>query len=80
MSVLFAREGAQAFGCDINVDAASETARLVQEEGGQIEIARCDVTSADNLANTITSCITRFGRLDVLVNNVGIVDLGGPVE
>src|SRR5262249_34511284 len=39
-----------------------------------------DVSRADDVAAVVDACIAAFGRIDVLHNNVGIVEVGGPVE
>jgi NAD(P)-dependent dehydrogenase (short-subunit alcohol dehydrogenase family) len=44
------------------------------------EPVACDVTSSESVAAMVARCIERFGRLDVLVNNVGGSAKGGPVE
>lgn len=80
ISALFAREGAQVFGCDINVEAAEETRHTVRAEGGVIDVMRCDVSAAEQVELLVAACMARFGRVDVLVNNVGIVEVGGPVD
>lgn len=80
ISALFAREGARVFGCDIKMEAAEETRQIVRAEGGEIEVMRCDVAAAEQVRLLIAACIERFGRIDVLVNNVGIVEVGGPVD
>jgi NAD(P)-dependent dehydrogenase (short-subunit alcohol dehydrogenase family) len=80
IAALFAREGAQIFGCDINESAAQETRDIVRAEGGEIEVMRCDVASPQQVEALVAACLARFGRIDILVNNVGIVDVGGPVE
>lgn len=80
ISALFAREGAKIFGCDIKLEAAEETRSIVREEGGEIDVMRCDVASSEQVQQLVTACIDRFGRIDILVNNVGIVEVGGPVE
>jgi len=80
ISALFSREGASIFGCDIRTEAAQETQRVIQEEGGTCEVMAVDVTKAEQIENLVDACLTRFGRIDVLVNNVGIVEVGGPVE
>jgi NAD(P)-dependent dehydrogenase (short-subunit alcohol dehydrogenase family) len=80
MSVLFAREGAKVFGCDINLSAAEETREIVLSEGGQMEVMSCDVAKAEQVKTLIDECVARFGGIDILVNNVGIVEVGGPVE
>lgn len=80
MAVLFAREGAKIYGCDINLEAARETESIVQSEGGTISIAHCDVTDPVAVETLIQDCIATYGDIDVLVNNVGIGRLGGVVE
>lgn len=80
ISALFAREGARIFGCDINQEAADETQRIVKSEGNEISVMRCDVALAEQVELLVGACIECFGRIDVLVNNVGIVEVGGPVE
>jgi len=82
ISMLFAREGASVLGCDINLDAASETRALVGSEAdaGPMEVVRCDVTDSDQVEAAVQTCLRHFGRLDILVNNVGIVEVGGPID
>jgi len=79
-AVLFAREGARVFAVDINLDAALETKRIVEKEGGICEALAGNVSHADDVAAMVDACIAAFGRIDVLHNNVGIVEVGGPVE
>ena len=79
-AVLFAREGAKILAADINRDAAHETRRIIDGEGGICEAVSADVSRADDVGAMINACIATFGRIDVLHNNVGIVDVGGPVE
>ncbi len=79
-AVLFAREGAQLFCVDINLAAAEETAGIIRGEGGTAEACRADVARAGDVEAMVTRCLEVFGRVDVLDNNVGIVEVGGPVE
>jgi NAD(P)-dependent dehydrogenase (short-subunit alcohol dehydrogenase family) len=79
-AVLFAREGARVLAADINLDAAIETKRIIEGEGGICEAASGDVSLAADVATIVDACIAAFGRIDVLHNNVGIVEVGGPVE
>ncbi|HET6467931.1 MAG TPA: SDR family oxidoreductase [Geminicoccaceae bacterium] len=80
IAVLFARVGARVFGVDVNLAAAEETGAVVAGEGGTFEAHRADVAAGDQVEVMVEACLGRFGRIDVLVNNVGIVSLGGPVE
>ena len=79
-AVLFAREGAKVLAADINLDAAIETKRIIEAEGGICEEVAGNVALADDVAGIVGACIAAFGRVDVLHNNVGIVEVGGPVE
>jgi NAD(P)-dependent dehydrogenase (short-subunit alcohol dehydrogenase family) len=79
-SVLFARQGARIAGVDRDRDAALETARLIEEEGGECDVDVCDVTDAADVGAYVARVIDRFGRIDVLVNNVGRSAPGGPAE
>ena len=79
-AVLFAREGARVLAADINLDAAVETKRIIEREGGICEAAAGDVSFAEDVAAVVDTCMAAFGRIDVLHNNVGIVEVGGPVE
>ena len=79
-AILFAREGAQVVAADIDLEAASATAELISREGGICIPVRADVSMARDCQAMIETCIERFGRIDVLHNNVGITNSGGPVE
>ena len=79
-AVLFAREGARVLAADINLDAAVETKRIIESEGGICEAVAGNVSLAHDVAAVVDACIAAFGRIDVLHNNVGIVEVGGPVE
>ncbi|WP_275293802.1 SDR family oxidoreductase [Amycolatopsis sp. La24] len=79
-AVLFAREGARVFAVDLKAEALAETVRTVEAEGGVIRTHLCDVTSSSAVAAMVRSCQEEFGRIDILVNNVGGSFKGGPVE
>ena len=79
-AVLFAREGAKVFCADINGDAAAETAQIIRSEGGEADSFRADVSKAHDVATLVATCMERFGRIDVLDNNVGLAEVGGVVE
>ena len=79
-AVAFAREGARVFCADINPNAAEETAGIIKSEGGEAFAFRADVSKAGDVAAMITACISNYGRIDVLDNNVGIAEIGGVVE
>lgn len=71
IAVLFARQGARIFGVDRNEAAARETQAIIEGEGGTCVIARGDVTEEREVEALVAACLERFGRIDILVNNVG---------
>jgi NAD(P)-dependent dehydrogenase (short-subunit alcohol dehydrogenase family) len=79
-AVLFAREGAKVFAVDLNLSAAEETKGIIEEEGGECTAHTADVSKADQVKTLVQTCIDGYGRVDILHNNVGIVEVGGVVE
>src|ERR1700755_192970 len=78
-AVLFAREGAKVFAADKNGEAMKETVARVAEFGGTIRTHECDVTKNSEVKAMSDACLAAFGRIDILVNNVGGSAAGGPV-
>jgi NAD(P)-dependent dehydrogenase (short-subunit alcohol dehydrogenase family) len=79
-AVRFAEEGAKIFAVDRNPDSVTETIARVKEVGGEIAVHQCDVTSNDSVAAMVKACLERWGRIDILMNNVGGSAPGGPAE
>jgi len=79
-AVRFAQEGAKIFAVDRNTESVAETIERVKAAGGDIAVHQCDVTDSKSVAAMVAACIERYGRIDVLVNNVGGSAHGGPVE
>jgi NAD(P)-dependent dehydrogenase (short-subunit alcohol dehydrogenase family) len=79
-AVRFAEEGAKIFAVDRNPDSTKETVERVKAVGGDIVVHACDVTDSASVAAMVKACLDRFGRIDVLMNNVGGSAHGGPVE
>ena len=79
-AIVYAREGARVMAVDLNRESAEETRRLITEEGGECLSFKADVTRAGDCQAMVEKCIQTFGQVDILHNNVGIVEPGGPVE
>ncbi len=78
--VRFAEQGSKIFAVDRDLDKVAETVERVKAVGGEIVLQQCDVTDSASVAAMAEACLRCFGRIDVLVNNVGGSAHGGPVE
>ncbi len=79
-AVLLARQGAKVFATDRNPNAVAETKALIEKEGGTCVAHTCDMTVAAEVEAAVADCVKRFGRIDILVNNVGGSAPGDPVS
>ncbi|VVD90042.1 SDR family NAD(P)-dependent oxidoreductase [Pandoraea cepalis] len=80
VTVLFAMAGARVFAVDKSLDAMEETIRRVREAGGEVTPYTCDVTDSVAVKAMVAACVETYGKVDVLVNNVGGSASGGPVD
>ena len=82
IATLFARQGARLFGCDISLLAAEKAASQIRAESvaHQVHVMHGDATSSTSCREVVDACIARYGRVDILVNNVGRSEPGGPAE
>ena len=71
-AILFAREGADLLLVDRDEAAVQATLDMIRAEGHEAAIAVADVTSTEDCARIVADAVSRYGKLDVLHNNVGI--------
>jgi NAD(P)-dependent dehydrogenase (short-subunit alcohol dehydrogenase family) len=79
-AVAFAREGAKVIAVDRHLPAAEETAGIIAAEGGQCLAQQADVTKMPDVERVVRQAVQAHGGIDILHNNVGIAEVGGPVE
>jgi len=72
MAVLFAREGAEVMCVDAKLDRAQETVALIEKEGGHAFAVEADVSTTAGCEAIVATGKVHMGRIDILVNNVGI--------
>jgi NAD(P)-dependent dehydrogenase (short-subunit alcohol dehydrogenase family) len=77
-ATLLARQGASVFGTDLDSAAAEETRSIIESEGNVCAVRQADATDSGQVANAVENCLHQFGRIDILVNNVGGSAAGGP--
>ncbi len=80
VALAFAKQGATVVCADLRAEAAERTATQIRDAGGSATAVVCDVGRSVDIKNTIEHVVQAHGRLDILHNNVGIEQLGGPVE
>ena len=71
-AIVFAREGAKVLIVDRDPASAQDTLVAIEAVGGQASCATADVTREADCEAVIAACLERYGRIDVLHNNVGI--------
>lgn len=79
-SVAFGREGAAVICVDRIAEAAEEAAQVIRAEGHEAIAVVADVTQTEQVNRAVQVGIERFGRVDILHNNVGVASPGGPLE
>jgi NAD(P)-dependent dehydrogenase (short-subunit alcohol dehydrogenase family) len=80
-SILLAEDGCSVICVDMKKELAEATVSMIEKEGKGAAIAlSADVTKAEDCQNIVKSAISKYGRLDILVNNVGIGGAKGTAE
>jgi 3-oxoacyl-[acyl-carrier protein] reductase len=69
---LFAQGGAHVFLADLNGLGVKKVAATLQAEGGSAFPFEANARDRDAMAKVVEAALTRFGRIDVLINNAGI--------
>ena len=79
-ALTFAREGARVLCVDHNLESAEETVDLIGANGGTAAAFKADVTRNAELKAMVSDAVARWGRVDILHNNVGVSIAGGDAE
>lgn len=74
----FARRGAKIVVGDLREERAKEVAAQIEAAGGAAIAVAADVSREADLEALRDSCLAAFGRVDVVMNNVGILAMGPP--
>jgi NAD(P)-dependent dehydrogenase (short-subunit alcohol dehydrogenase family) len=80
ISILFARNGAKVLLVDRNQQNAEATLATIKEEGGEASLFVGDVTNNADCQGMAQAAVSRYGKLNVLVNNVGISGPGSVTD
>ncbi|KAK1225312.1 hypothetical protein PQX77_011730 [Marasmius sp. AFHP31] len=71
-AIVLARQGAKVALLDFNLEAAQETKKMIDAEGGVSEVIQCDVSDDTACKAAVEKTVEFFGRVDILINVVGI--------
>ena len=71
-AIRFAREGAWVLLVDKRPESAEDTARMIKEASGEASIFAADITVEEDCRAIAKTCVDRYGRIDILHNNVGV--------
>jgi NAD(P)-dependent dehydrogenase (short-subunit alcohol dehydrogenase family) len=71
-ALAFAREGASVVVADVSQRGNEDTARMINDLGGQALAVKCDVSRSDEVRQALNVTVERFRRLDFAFNNAGI--------
>ena len=80
IATLLARQGAIVIGTDINKDAGNNTCEFISKEGNMCHFYKVNMTDEEDVKKFFDNIKLQNKRLDILVNNVGQSEPGGPVE
>ena len=72
-ATLFAKEGAKVTVADNRADLGQETVRLIEDAGGQARFVLTDVADEGQVKALVEGTVAKWGKLDILFNNAGIV-------
>ena len=72
IAVVLAGEGAKVCLVDLDPQRAQDTLKQIQSMGAEAFVTSADVTRRDDCARIVEETMSRYGRLDILVNNVGV--------
>lgn len=71
-AILFAKEGARVACVDVRFEAALETANVINQQGGEAIAIAADATKDSDVQKMVQQVISKYGKIDILFNNVGI--------
>lgn len=78
IAYVLAQSGCIIFGVDLNAAAAEWTASRIRSAGGQCYTFIANATSSTDIQRAVNACIQQHGRIDILVNNVGMTATADP--
>lgn len=76
----FSKEGGDVCVVDLNPDAGNETVHQIEKQGRQAIFAPCDVSNPQQVEAAVNTAVTRWGRIDVVVNDAAMMTFSPLVQ
>ena len=76
IAILLAKEGAKVIVSDLQEEPGKQVVDEILQQGGEAFFVKADTSSVQDNENLVKAAVTKYGRLDIAVNNAGI---GGPL-
>lgn len=73
---LFTKEGAKVVVADWVEEGGNQTVAEIKAAGGEAVFVKTDVSKAEDIDVMVSTCVSTFGKLDILFNNAGVVSMG----
>jgi NAD(P)-dependent dehydrogenase (short-subunit alcohol dehydrogenase family) len=80
VAIRLAADGHAVAGLDVDLDGVRETVALIESAGGTGAAIACDLRDEEQIAAAFGETMTRFGAIDVLVNNAAVFPSGSFVD
>jgi len=80
IAILFAKEGAKVSVVDIDDSGGQETVKMIAQNGGVAQFIHADVSKESDVEGAVKATVNSYNRLDIMVNNAGIVQGYIPVD
>lgn len=71
ISLILAKEGGKVCVFDIDPKVGQDTVKLIENYGSKAYFVKCDVTKIESIESAVNGVIKKFGKIDILINNVG---------
>ncbi|WXG42197.1 MAG: SDR family NAD(P)-dependent oxidoreductase [Candidatus Freyarchaeum deiterrae] len=75
VALRFANEGAEVAAVDLNLEGVKKVAKEIKDLGGKAAAVQCNVSDEGNVSNAIRTIENKLGRVNILVNNAGILNM-----
>jgi NAD(P)-dependent dehydrogenase (short-subunit alcohol dehydrogenase family) len=78
-AIAFAHEGASVVAADLSEEHSRDTVQSIEQLGGNVIAASCDVTNSDQVGAALQRAVDAFSRIDIAFNNAGVEQHSAPV-